>query len=79
MDYMTYKLSIVAQGSYCYLSPEAYAEAQRKIANGHEVVYDVTSTTARLPRGWYKNVFAPGEIEPLVLGPVATEAEAYAL
>lgn len=43
---------------------------------GFDRVYEVTSPSAQLARGWYKNRFHPGSNTPETFGPFKTEAEA---
>ena len=76
MNYETYKARIIAQGSYCYATRENWEESQRRNRDGWETVYEVTSKTAALKPGWYKNVFESGEREPMIFGPFATESDA---
>jgi hypothetical protein len=46
--------------------------------NGKTVIFEVTSTTARLAPGWYRNEFAPRRQMPETFGPFATRDEASA-
>lgn len=69
MDYGTYKASIIAQGSYCYMQRDQWEEAQRIAREGQETVFEVTSKTAPLAPGWYKHVFGPGNVLEHRYGP----------
>jgi hypothetical protein len=69
MDYGTYKASIIAQGSYCYMGREQWERAQQIARDGQEVVFEVTSKKAELARGWYKNVFGPENVLEHCFGP----------
>lgn len=60
------------------MSFQSWAARMDEKEFGHDVVYDVTGTTAQLAPGWYKNRFHPGSQNPETFGPFKTKAEADA-
>lgn len=74
--YEDYKARIIAQGSHCYLGQHQWEAAVRRDQEGYDVVFQVTSKTAELKPGWYKNTFGPGNALELTMGPFNTQTEA---
>jgi hypothetical protein len=74
-EYRDYRQALTLQ-LVTAMSFKAWLRSKEQHENGHEVVYEVASRTAMLARGWYKNVFDPGEREPRILGPFPTQQQA---
>lgn len=78
-EYARYRSSLARQ-LVTAMPFRGWLEAMEKEENGHSGVYEVTSKTARLAPGWYKNVFPPNSKgRCYTYGPVATRQQAERL
>lgn len=74
-EYLAYRGALIRQ----LVSASSFAcwlRSTEERETGKSIIFKVTSTTAKLAPGWYRNDFAPRQTMPDTYGPYATRGEA---